>query len=839
VRPDKLKLELQLNSITLAALARSCHVQTPSGDNSHQPNHFRKTMQAEPLKVLIIENDAAFSRAVKGMLDQTLDTPVTVAAATSLNEGLAKLQASPFDVVILEFFLADGAGLANVPLLKDKALRVPIIVVGSADDESIAVEAVQAGAEDYVVKSQLNPQWLLRSIRYAIERHRSDMALLDAEENYRNIFNHLVEGIFQTTPDGHYLMANAALARIYGYGTPEELMGSVTDIGRKLYVQPGRRDEFRRIMDELDTITGFESQIYRKDGSVIWISENCKAVRDAGGKLVYYEGTVEDITARRDAEERVRASEAIYHSLVETMPQGVFRRDLQGRFTFANQHYCKYHGVKPEDILGKSDFDLYPKEAAEKYWRDDRHIMETNETMTIIEETQPVGAKQKCYHHVIKSPLYGLDGKIAGLQGMFWDITKERQLEEQIRHSEALYHSLVETMPQNIFRKDLQGRYTFVNPQFCKTLGKSYDQVLGRTIADFLPAEQAALREQNDRLVMETKKPFETSEESKFPGGGLTYIQVIKMPIFDADGKVIGLQGMFWDITQQKMAAEKIRQANAELALSQAELRLKNAQMEDDLKMAAEIQVTMLPQQYPTVPHSATPAESAFQFTHRYLPSGAVGGDFFSVSALSDSEVGVFICDVAGHGVRSALITAMIRALVEELKFLAGDPGEFLTKLNSDLWAILKHTGTPVLTTAFYLAANAKTGAMRYASAGHPKPLHLRRAAGKVEPLKNTTKQNQPALGLFENARYLTSTATLVPRDLVMLFTDGLYEVESAGQNLYNQELLVAAVHKRLPLPPAQMFDELLNEIRAYAAEHTFNDDVCLVGMEFAGLKSA
>lgn len=712
VRPDKLKLELQLNSITLAALARSCHVQTPSGDNSHQPNHFRKTMQAEPLKVLIIENDAAFSRAVKGMLDQTHDTPVTVAAATSLNEGLAKLQASPFDVVILEFFLADGAGLANVPLLKDKALRVPIIVVGSADDESIAVEAVQAGAEDYVVKSQLNPQWLLRSIRYAIERHRSDMALLDARENYHSIFNHLVEGIFQTTPDGRYLMANTALARIYGYATPEELMNSVTDIGRKLYVQPRRRDEFVRLMHENDILSGFESQIYRKDGAVIWISENCKAVRDAGGKLLYYEGTVEDITQRREAEERMRASE-------------------------------------------------------------------------------------------------------------------------------ALYHSLVETMPQNIFRKDLQGRYTFVNPQFCKTLGKSYDQVLGRTIADFLPAEQAALREQNDRLVMETKKPFETSEESKFPGGGLTYIQVIKMPIFDADGKVIGLQGMFWDITQEKMAAEKIRQANAELALSQAELRVKNAQMEDDLKMAAEIQVTMLPQQYPTVPHSATPAESAFQFTHRYLPSGAVGGDFFSVSALSDSEVGVFICDVAGHGVRSALITAMIRALVEELKFLAGDPGEFLTKLNSDLWAILKHTGTPVLTTAFYLAANAKTGAMRYASAGHPKPLHLRRAAGKVEPLKNTTKQNQPALGLFENARYLTSTATLVPRDLVMLFTDGLYEVESAGQNLYNQELLVAAVHKRLPLPPAQMFDELLNEIRAYAAEHTFNDDVCLVGMEFAGLKSA
>src|SRR6185436_6530701 len=106
---------------------------------------------------------------------------------------------------------------------------------------------------------------------------RLDMALLEAEEKYHSVFDHLVEGIFQTTPDGRYLMANVALARIYGYNSPEELIGSVTDIGQRLYVEEGRRDEFVRLMQEHDTITGFESQIYRKDGSVIWISENCRA----------------------------------------------------------------------------------------------------------------------------------------------------------------------------------------------------------------------------------------------------------------------------------------------------------------------------------------------------------------------------------------------------------------------------------------------------------------------------------------------------------------------------------------------------------------------------------
>src|SRR5208283_976559 len=108
----------------------------------------------------------------------------------------------------------------------------------------------------------------------SIERHRMDLALLEAEERYHSVFDHLVEGIFQTSPDGRYLMANAALARIYGYSSPDELIQSITDIGRRLYVLEGRRTDFMRLMQEDDTISGFESQIYRKDGTTIWISEN-------------------------------------------------------------------------------------------------------------------------------------------------------------------------------------------------------------------------------------------------------------------------------------------------------------------------------------------------------------------------------------------------------------------------------------------------------------------------------------------------------------------------------------------------------------------------------------
>ena len=134
-----------------------------------------------------------------------------------------------------------------------------------------------------------------------------DVRSLDAR-HYRSMFENAVWGIFQTTPDGHYLNANPALARIYGYDTPAEMLAALTDIGRQLYVDPIRRDAFIRMMSENGTVSGFESQVYRRDGEIIWISESCRAVRRADGELLYYEGTVEEVTARKEAERELRVA---------------------------------------------------------------------------------------------------------------------------------------------------------------------------------------------------------------------------------------------------------------------------------------------------------------------------------------------------------------------------------------------------------------------------------------------------------------------------------------------------------------------------------------------------
>ncbi|MFI4913628.1 MAG: putative bifunctional diguanylate cyclase/phosphodiesterase [Steroidobacterales bacterium] len=158
------------------------------------------------------------------------------------------------------------------------------------------------------------------------ERKQAFQAVRDAERRYRSIFENAVEGIFRTTVDGEYLDANPALATIYGYDSPAELMASVRNIGAQLYVDSSRRSEFMRIMREHGSVSGFESQIYRKNGEIIWISENSRAIRDEAGNVLVYEGTVENITERRLYQSRLE-----YQATHDTLTGLANRSLLQDR----------------------------------------------------------------------------------------------------------------------------------------------------------------------------------------------------------------------------------------------------------------------------------------------------------------------------------------------------------------------------------------------------------------------------------------------------------------------------------------------------------------------------
>ena len=181
--------------------------------------------------------------------------------------------------------------------------------------------------------------------RNITKRKQAEETVRQIEQKYRDIVENAVEGIFQTTIDGKYLTVNPMLAVIYGYDSPAELMATITDIKHQLYVDPQRRLEFKRILQEKDAIWGFESQVYRKDGQIIWISESARAVRDADGNLLGYEGTVVDITQRKQAEAELQKRDKLLEGVAAAMTHLLTSTDYSAAIDRALQTLGKATGI--------------------------------------------------------------------------------------------------------------------------------------------------------------------------------------------------------------------------------------------------------------------------------------------------------------------------------------------------------------------------------------------------------------------------------------------------------------------------------------------------------------
>ena len=261
------------------------------------------------------------------------------------------------------------------------------------------------------------------------------------------------------------------------------------------------------------------------------------------------------------------------------------------------------------------------------------------------------------------------------------------------------------------------------------------------------------------------------------------------------------------------------------------ELRLKNQQMEEELQMARELQIALLPQKFPTVPADVAVQESALRFLSLYFPTGDVSGDFFNVFPIGEKAAGIFICDVMGHGVRSALITSMIRGLVEEHVQAVADPGELLTRVNRALAVILKQADTTMFATCFYVVADVERAQLRFANAGHPSALHIQHGNGAAHKLQGNERPG-PAMGIFPTASYVTSSSPMKKGDRVMLFTDGLFEVEDASGTLFTEDQLHTTVTRYAGLPAQEFFDRVISDVRQFSERKSFDDDVCVVGME-------
>jgi phosphoserine phosphatase RsbU/P len=532
-------------------------------------------------------------------------------------------------------------------------------------------------------------------------------------------------------------------------------------------------------------------------------------------ELAHSYAILEDRVIQRTAE--LAAERDLLQQLMDHSPDRIYFKDVQSRFIRINRALAAFFDTDdPKRLLGKTDFDLFTKEHAQQAFDDEQKIICTGQPIVSLEEkeTWPDGRITWC--STTKAPLRDADGKIIGTFGISRDITDRKRAEEQLNR----YFML---SPDLFCIADYRGYFRRLNSAWSVILGYTDEELRAQPFMSFVHPDdrEPTRREFEQNLKSQRTLQFENRYRCK--DGTYRWLQWNAIPV--PEEQII--HAVARDVTADKNAQEL-------LAGYADALNMRNQEMEDDLRMAREVHQIFIPRTHPVFPHNALPKGSALQFTHRYLPTSALGGDFFEIISLSDTQAGVFICDVMGHGMRAALVTSIIRGLMDKHRDFAAEPGRFLAEINQALLTDLRKCTTTIFATAAYVVVDGATGRAQYANAGHPCPFLLRRSKKTLEILEERTLPSAGALGLFQDLTYPVATHTLDVGDSLLLFTDGLYEVDDQKGEQFGFERLQDEVRRRLNVPGEQLLDELLLETRRYARMGDFTDDVCLVEVEFA-----
>lgn len=417
-------------------------------------------------------------------------------------------------------------------------------------------------------------------------------ALHEMEAKYYSMFENAVSGIFQTTPSGRYLSANPALARIYGYNSPAELMGSLTNISDQLYVASNRRGEFVSALQARGIVSDFESQIYRRDGTVIWIAENARAVCDDSGKVLYYEGFVEDITQRKKAEAALRESEERLRMVIEGVKDyAIFMLDTKGYVASWNSGAQGILGYGASEIVGKNSECFYTSEDI-AIGKPQEKLVTAIAAGRYQSEGWRLGKDgSRFWAKIIVTPLWDESGELQGFCLVMQDITKQKRAGEEkmqliasLQASEKKFRTLYESTTDAVMLLDEQG-FLDCNPATLKLFGCSTESELcGKHPSEFCPPLQPN-GEDSTSLSQERINTAMATGNCRFDWrhcrlDGSEFPAEVLLTSMDIGGKM-GLQAVVRDITYRVQAEEALKQANEVL---ECRVKERTSQLEAAIK---------------------------------------------------------------------------------------------------------------------------------------------------------------------------------------------------------------------------------------------------------------
>jgi PAS domain S-box-containing protein len=537
-------------------------------------------MERREFRVLLVEDNPGDARLIREYVSGGTKEVFLIDHCEDLAGAQTHLARTNADVVLLDLGLPDSQGMDTLRSIRKQAPRLPIVVLTGLRDEEMGVDASREGAQDYLTKDALTPELLTTTLRYAIARQEVQDELQESLERFRLANRATFDAIWDWNLQTDALWWNDNLQTIFGYRAEE--------------VEPGIESwEYRIHPEDLDRVkTGIHAAIdsgqdrwldhyrfRRRDGMYADVEDRGYIARDASGRPMRMIGAMQDITTRKQAEERIRASEAHLEEAQRTAHLGSWEMDLStGRVTWSDE-LCRLFEIPPETIrAGTSqlraaiDERIHPDDRA-RYTQAVARTVDQKMPYDIDYRIQLPDGSQR-HIHAQGAPSSDPAGNVVCLAGTAIDITERKKAEHALRESEDRYRSLVDNVPGIIFTIDLAGKITFVTRRVKDTLGYESAEVINKSVLDFIPEEERkrAMEAIQKGMTGVGIKRFETPMMKR--SGERAWFECSFTRV-RRDGAVIGAQGTAVDISERKHGeAERNRLLARQVTLNRVTLAL-------------------------------------------------------------------------------------------------------------------------------------------------------------------------------------------------------------------------------------------------------------------------
>jgi len=506
------------------------------------------------LSVLIIENNTIDTKILEDMLSRTDYGSFEVSTTDSLKDAFHQLTQKTFDAAVLDLNLRDSRGLDTLHKLNEQFPDLPIVINTGAYEDALGLKAVTSGAQDYLIKGQVDSQVLVRAIRYAVERKKTERTLQVAEQRYRMIFENSAVAIMMVNEEEQLVSWNKFTEDLLNMTYEDLHLKSIRSFYPNQEWDKIRAQNVRRkgIQHHLET------KMIQKDGGVIDVDVSLSVLKDAEDHVVGSIGVIRDITERKRAQERLDRSYGLINATLESTADGILAVDNHGKITSFNRKFVEMWSLpqaelEAQDTIVVIESILDQLINGDEFLREVRHISSQSERISSGLLEFKDGRTVEHY----SQPQYMSD-QVTGRVWSFRDVTERKRVEKALRKSEERFRQVVDNAEEWIWEVDADGLFTYISPVVERILGFKPEEILGKKYFYdlFHPNERASLKKKAFEVFArkDTFREFETKILDK--NGNVAWLSKSGVPLLNDDGELIGYRGVDVDITERRRIHE-------------------------------------------------------------------------------------------------------------------------------------------------------------------------------------------------------------------------------------------------------------------------------------------